>query len=375
MFKVNDNTYYVGVSEAGKLSDGAYLITGEKNALIETVSDGYSDLYIQNIQEILSIREIDYLIFTHTEPRCLECVEKILELNPDIEIIGTIPTVKNLKEITNRTFNERIAKNNSVLCLGEDMTLRFTIAPNLPSPDSMLVYLENYKILFSGHLFASYFSAQEPVNADFTCLEEYYKDNLLPFRPFVAGALEKIQIDTSVICPCRGSIISDRVKEYIEKYVVLTAEETDKNKTVVICYPADNGYTNKMADIISDELLSNGIRVQQADACAEDIAKKLNSADALIIGTSTIHRNARNEVLHAVADLNAVSVNGKPYFVFGSYGWSGEGTEIIHNFLKMLRMKPVSKPFTVHFNPSEKDIEELRGIVKRFACDLQNIYN
>ena len=283
--------------------------------------------------------------------------------------------MKNLKEITNRTFNERIAKNNSVLNLDEETTLRFTIAPNLPSPDSMLVFLESHKVLFSGHMFASYFSSPESWNDDFSDMEKYYKDNLFPFRPFVSEALKKIHTGTTAICPCRGSVISDRVREHIEKYIVLTGGEIDKNKTVVICYPVDNGYTNKMADIISDELLVTGIKVQHADAGADSIAKMLNSADALIIGTSTMHRNARNEVLHTVADLNAVSVNGKPYFVFGSYGWSGEGTEIIHNFLKMLRMKPLSKPFAVRFNPSEKDIEELRNIVKRFACDLQNIYN
>ena len=39
MFKIKDNIYCVGVNESERIFDNAYLITGEKNALIETVSD------------------------------------------------------------------------------------------------------------------------------------------------------------------------------------------------------------------------------------------------------------------------------------------------------------------------------------------------
>ena len=40
-------------------------------------------------------------------------VKKILELNPDIEVVGSIAAIRNLKEITNMTFKEHIAKDGA----------------------------------------------------------------------------------------------------------------------------------------------------------------------------------------------------------------------------------------------------------------------
>ena len=71
-----------------------------------------ADSYISNIEEIMPVSEIDYLICNHTEPDHSGSVKKILELNPDIEVVGSIAAIRNLKEITNMTFKEHIAKDS-----------------------------------------------------------------------------------------------------------------------------------------------------------------------------------------------------------------------------------------------------------------------
>ncbi len=370
MIKIQDNIYYIGVNKAGRVSDNAYLITGAKNALIETVSDENADEYIKNIESVISVKDIDYLIFTHTEPHCLRSMEAIIGKNPNIEVIGTIPTVKNLKEITNSAFNESIAKNNSELDLGKGLTLRFTVAPNLPCPDSMLVFLGNGSALFCGCLFASEYVGDDLYNADFKYAAEYYKNNLLPFDAFVRGALGKVPDSTELIAPKIGGVIRDGVQNFTKKYAELVRAGEDGKKTVAVCYIPDGGYTAKMADIIAKALSENGVNVYMADAAGKGVGEALNSADALVIGASTLHRNAKKEIWDAVTSLNAVRVNGKPYFVFGSYGWSGEGLELVHQHLKMLRMKPFLKPIGVLFNPSEKDIRELTDTAARFAETL-----
>lgn len=53
--------------------------------------------------------------------------------------------------------------------------------------------------------------------------------------------------------------------------------------------------------------------------------------------------------------------------VFGSYGWGGEGTDLIYNFLKLVKLSPFEKPFKCAFTPSEADISELIKYTKKFT--------
>ena len=50
-------------------SYNAYLVTGgEKTALIEAVHKDYFEDLVSNIEEILPVEKLDYLIMNHTEP-------------------------------------------------------------------------------------------------------------------------------------------------------------------------------------------------------------------------------------------------------------------------------------------------------------------
>ena len=100
MLELKNNIFYVGVKDPTlrtfdifmKTEYGttynAYLVKGEKTALIETAHEKLLDSYISNIEEIMPVSEIDYLICNHTEPDHSGSVKKILELNPDVEVVG-----------------------------------------------------------------------------------------------------------------------------------------------------------------------------------------------------------------------------------------------------------------------------------------------
>ena len=106
VIKLKENVYSVGVlnpalrvfdiimrSEYGT-SYNAYLITGKKNILIDTVHASFFDEYINNIESIVDISKIDALIMNHTEPDHSGSIAKLLALNPDIKIYCTMPAKK-----------------------------------------------------------------------------------------------------------------------------------------------------------------------------------------------------------------------------------------------------------------------------------------
>ena len=90
-------------------------------------------------------------------------------------------------------------------------------------------------------------------------------------------------------------------------------------------------------------------------------------ADAFIFGTNTENRGADKELMTFLAGTDAYKLRGKPFFTFGSYGWSGEGSQIVHNLLKSYGMKPFSKPFMSIFNMSDEKKDELIKHTQEFA--------
>lgn len=70
-------------------SYNAYLLTGEKNVLIETVHADYFEEYEQNIRQVLPLEQVDYLIMNHNEPDHSGSVARLLDQCPGLEIFCT----------------------------------------------------------------------------------------------------------------------------------------------------------------------------------------------------------------------------------------------------------------------------------------------
>ena len=112
--KLKENLYSVGVLNPSLrvfdivmearygTSYNAYLITGEKNVLVETVEANFFDEYLDNIQSVVDISKIDYLIMNHTEPDHSGSVAKLLEKNPNITVVCTTAAQKYLRAIKPR---------------------------------------------------------------------------------------------------------------------------------------------------------------------------------------------------------------------------------------------------------------------------------
>ena len=236
MLELKNNIFYVGVKDPTlrtfdifmKTEYGttynAYLVKGEKTALIETAHEKLLDSYISNIEEIMPVSEIDYLICNHTEPDHSGSVKKILELNPDIEVVGSIAAIRNLKEITNMTFKEHIAKDGAELDLGDGKVLKFCIVPNLHWPDTMVTYLESEKTLFSCDVFGAHYCEDAVVDEDIIYYDKYekamkvYYDCIVsPFNAFVVKALEKLSaLDIEMVCNSHGPVLKKYIAEAIK---------------------------------------------------------------------------------------------------------------------------------------------------------------
>ena len=334
----------IKILNVGVENYNSYIIAGEKNILIDTVPEEFQEEFIGNLQCM-----VDILVMTRTTPDAAGCVEALLRKNPEMEIFSTVAGLKNLKEILNTPFNEKLIKNDAFIELGEDR-LKFLITPNLSWPDTSICYLEKEKALFSGNL---YCDSPE---------DEYLE------KEFLADAIDKIfKLDVDTLYPgyndFKGFFVYDEFinSEDFEEYVVL--------------YASTSGQTEKLAKCVYDELKTQGKNVFCYDCDLDnqkEILEKINKASAIFIGTPTIHHNAHRELLNTLISINVIKNSGKPAFVFGSFGFSGEGTNIVAKLLGNLKMKVMKKPYRCILNPSEKNILDLRQEISDFLEGLSD---
>ena len=76
------------------VSYNAYLVAGEKIALIDTVEESFGSRLEANISEAIGERKIDYLVVNHMEPDHSSSIAALRRIYPDIEIVGNAKTLQ-----------------------------------------------------------------------------------------------------------------------------------------------------------------------------------------------------------------------------------------------------------------------------------------
>ncbi len=158
-FSIKNNVYCIGVSDPKvrildmdmttdiETSYNSYLIKGsEKIALIEVCESCLLDQYVDKVKDIADLSEVDYLIINHTEPDHFEAVGKLIELLPNLTVLGSPSTLSFLRKITNKKFKSREVIDGDQLQLGNN-TLRFINVPFLHWPDTIYIYLEEEQMI------------------------------------------------------------------------------------------------------------------------------------------------------------------------------------------------------------------------------------
>lgn len=358
----------------------SYLIKGsEKTAIVETAKGKFFDQYLKKLQSLIEITSIDYIIVNHTEPDHAGSIEQLLNLNPDLTIVGSTAAVNFLKNIVNMEFNHIKIKENDTLSLG-DKTLHFMMLPHLHWPDTMYTWLEEDKMLFTCDSFGAHYSLDDILLSKVVDWEgyqralKYYFDNILgPFKPFVLKALNRIEaLDVEMIGTGHGPVVDCKIDELKETYRKWsTVINPNKRPTVIIPYVSAYGYTRELALRIEEGIKESGeIDVRAYDmveTAADKVLEEINFADGILFGTPTILGEALKPIWDLTTCMYPVTYSGKVAGAFGSYGWSGEGVPHILERLKQLRLK-VTDGFTVKFKPDEEELQQAYEYGRNFGA-------
>ncbi|HVP07187.1 MAG TPA: FprA family A-type flavoprotein [Candidatus Acidoferrum sp.] len=355
----------------------AYLIKGEKVALIDTVKAGFTVDYLANIEQIVPLRSVDYLIINHTEPDHSGSITELLSRSPKLQLVCSGAALPFVKNVINGEAEIMTVKDDAVIDLGGKQLI-FKMMPYMHWPDTMMDYLPEDKILFSCDGFAAHICGEsiwdneEP--RDLMHEFKYYYDAIMrPFSGYIRRNLPKLDaLDIAMIGTSHGPILRKNPLQYIDLYKEWTADRV-KTKRVIVFFASNYGNTKQLAEIIARDLTNDGLVAELVDLtiCPADMAREfIETSAGVVIGTPTFNGDAPKPVWDLVGLFPTVYSIGKKAAVFGSYGWGGEGAKLVADRLSGMKLKLYPEPYRARLVPSDEELSEL----SKFTAELAKFF-
>lgn len=324
-----------GYNFASVSLDGAKYIIGG-------VCEEYKKEYINEAKDAKAI------ILLTSKPIFCGGIKEIVSENPDTEIYASAAGLRNIKEIINLQINEKLIKDAMTVS-----DISFFVTPNLHWVDSVSVKVRS--TLFSGELFSGIDK------------RAYYMENLAVNEQFAKSALERFKKENiEKICPAYGDIYENPSDAYSELESFFDSRGNSRTKAVVV-YSSVFGYTKSLAEHTA-KVFAGFCDTVLVDACDyQKASDEIKSADILAVGVNTINRNAPQSVWDIITRIDLVKKRGMPYFVFGSFGWAGDGIKLIDKTLSAMGLNRVIKPVEVLFAPKDEDFIKIEKAVEEIV--------
>ena len=349
MEKISNRIYSVGVNDQEKtlfeglwpipygVSYNSYLVVDEKVALIDTVECGFDKEYLENINEVLDGRKIDYLVVNHMEPDHSSLIAEMLAEYPDLQIIANAKTVPMLKGYY-QTPEEKIkvVAEGEAVSLGS-CALSFYMIPMVHWPETMVTWLAEEGTLFSGDAFGT-FGAVDGDIVDSEDTFDEYRDEMIRYYSNIVGkygapvqmALKKLGgLDIRRVCSTHGPVWETNIAQVVALYDRLSRYDVDRG--VCIVYGSMYGNTAAAADALAMELEDRGIPCAVHDLAGNNagelgVSGAIRDAfkyDTIVVGSPTYNNGIFPPVETFMKALKARQVKGRRFYAFGSYSWAG----------------------------------------------------
>ncbi len=355
----------------------AYLIIDEKITLVDTVLGPFSQELMENIQEVVPLQKIDYIIANHVETDHSGALPSLMPLCPKAKILGTAKCQEGLYKHYYANWDFQVVKTGDKLKLGR-RTLTFIEAPMIHWPDSMFTYCPEDALLISNDAFGQHYATSSRFDdqVDQCSLmdeaEKYYANILWPLGSVVLRKIEEVQklnIPIKMIAPSHGVIWRGDPVKIINSYVSWAKGET-KNK-VVIVYETMWGATDKMARQIAEGLIAaGGIEVKLyniAESDRTEVITQMLTSKGFLFGSSTHDNDMLPNIAAFLELVKGLKFKGRLVSFFGSYGWAGGAVKEMEERLKGYGPDLVIPGISFKYVPDKTELASCFEFGNKFA--------
>jgi flavorubredoxin len=357
----------------------AYLITGEKIALVDTVKAPFFEEMLSRIREIIDPAKIEYVIVNHVEMDHSGSLPLLKQALPHIKVFCSPRAEEELRLHYGKELSLSILKTGDVLDLG-GKSLTFVETPMVHWPDSMVTYVREDKALLPNDAFGQHIASSERFDDQLgwdTILPEatkYYANIVMPYGAQVLKALDTLKgIEVGIIGPSHGIIWRNDIPELITTYERWAKGETEKRALIV--YDTMWGSTEKMARAIYRGVAEEGIptklyRLSISDH--SDIVAELLNSRGLLLGSPTINNGVFPRVAQFSTYIKGLRPKGRIAAAFGSYGWGGGAVKALTADLQASGME-VMEELQVKFIPDKESLSTCEELGRRVAQRIKGL--
>ena len=343
----------------------SFIIKGKKIAVIDTSHSKFESLWLDNLIQQVNPKEISYLISSHTEPDHSGLISDLLDLNPEITIVGSKIALKFIEDQIHRPFKRLEVKSGEFLDLGTNSesginhNVEFISAPNLHWPDTIFSFDHGTKVLYTCDAFGLHYcsndlfdSNQKEIFKDF----RFYYDCLMgPNARSVIQAIKKIDKLPSVksIAVGHGPILQNHVEFWKNKYSEWSNNKNKGNEYVAVCYISDYGFCDRLSQALSHGIGKADAQVQLIDLRSSDqqeLTALITEAKAVVIPTWPI--NSDVDLQESIGTLFAALKPKQFTATYDSFGGNDEPIDSLANKLRELKQKEALSPLRVKESPN-----------------------
>lgn len=356
----------------------SYLVKDKKTALIDTVWSPFSAEFVRNLDNHISLKNIDYIVAQHAEIDHSGGLAELMEHIPDTPVYCTKNGMKSFKGHFHKNWNFVPVRTGDKLNLGKK-ELIFIEAPMLHWPDSMFSYLTEENILFSNDAFGQHLASEMLYNNSVDQAElvqeciKYYANILTPFSGLVEKKIEEfksLNVPLDMICPSHGVIWRDNPLQIVGMY--LDWSKNYRENQITIVYDTMWNGTRNMAEAIAkgvrsvdDEVVVKLFNISHTDK--NDVVTEVFKSKTLLVGSPTINKGILSAVAGFMEQIRGLKFKDKKAAAFGTYGWSGESVDMINQGLENAGFELLESGLKSTWNPDEKSLKECVDFGKEIA--------
>ena len=363
------------------VSYNAYLLKGEKTALIDTVDRSVADIFAENLKYALDGRQLDYIIVNHMEPDHAATLQQTANAYPDAKIVINIKTLKMIKQFFDFDIDSRalIVAEGDTIDLGGHV-LTFVMAPMVHWPEVMVTYDLTDKTLFSADAFGTFGAISGNIFADETEFDmdearRYYTNIVGKYGTQVQALLKKAAgLEINMVCPLHGPVWRHDIGSFVSKYVKW-ATYPPEDTAVVVAYASVYGNTENAANIIATMLAKRGVKnIKLYDVSvthASHLIAEFFRASHIVLASTTYNSGIFVNMENLINDVVAHNLQNRTVAFIENGTWAATSASKMQAALSTLKnMTFIENKVSIKSSVKDEQYAQLEALADSIVASM-----
>ena len=348
----------------------SFLVRGERTALIDSSHLKFESTWLPLLQEQIDPKAIDHLIVSHTEPDHSGLIRHLIDLNPEIEIVGSKVAIQFLENQVHRPFKSRAVKSGEELDLGTNPEsglqhrFEFLSAPNLHWPDTIFSFDHGTGILYTCDAFGLHYCSNDVFDVDPGAIApdfRFYYDCLMgPNARSVLQAMKRMDALPAIhtIAVGHGPLLREHLSLWLSDYREWSENRSKGEAYAAVCYVSQYGFCDRLSQAIARGIGKAEAQVQLVDLRATDpqeLTALVGEASAVVVPTWPANPDA--DLQASIGTLLAALQPKQWIAIYDAYGGNDEPIDTVASQLRSLGQKEAFEPLRIRQVPQADDYQ------------------